>query len=66
MGIIEKICNSCSCNKQEAQEYLDDEIRNLRDLQAVDDLRYNDYEVACQSLGLDFDFVEYFITQLAC
>ena len=50
MGIIERICNSCSCNEQEAQEYLDDEIRNLRDLQLTNDLRYNDFEVACQSL----------------
>lgn len=66
MGIIQTICNTCSCNPTEAQEHLDAEIRNLRDLQAVDDLRYNDYEVACQSLGIDFDFVAYFITQLAC
>lgn len=66
MGIIERICNSCSCNEQEAQEYLDDEIRNLRDLQSVDDLRYDDFEVACQSLGLESDFVQYFIMQLTC
>lgn len=66
MGIIERICNSCSCNEQEAQEYLDDEIRNLRDLQSVDDLRYDDFEVACQSLGLESDFVQYFTMQLTC
>ena len=25
-NIIDLICNSCSCGKEEAQEYLDDEI----------------------------------------
>nr|DAE55323.1 MAG TPA: hypothetical protein [Caudoviricetes sp.] len=66
MGIIKRICNSCSCNEQEAQEYLDDEIRHLRDLQSVDDLQYDDFEAACQSLGLESDFVQFFILQLAC
>lgn len=32
-NIIDLICNSCSCGKEEAQEYLDDEIRNLQELQ---------------------------------
>lgn len=65
-NIIENICISCSCNEQEAKEYLDDEIRNLRELQSLDDLRYNDFEVACQSLGLESDFIQFFIMQLAC
>ncbi len=64
--IIENICNACSCNEEEAQEYLDDEVRNLRDLQDLDDLRDGDVETACSNLGLDLDYVVYFITQLAC
>lgn len=66
MEIIERICNSCSCNEQEAQEYLDDEIRNLRELQELNDLRESDIESACTDLGLELDYMEYFITRLAC
>ncbi len=65
-NIIENICISCSCKEQEAQEYLEDEMRNLRDLQSLDDLQESDIENACSSLGLDFDYMEYFITRLAC
>jgi hypothetical protein len=64
MDITERICNSCDCDKQEAQEYLNDELCNLRDLQSTDDIRYNDLEAACQNLGLESDFVQYFIMQL--
>ena len=52
-NIIDLICNSCSCGKEEAQEYLDDEIRNLQELQADNDLRGEDFEIACSNLGLD-------------
>ena len=34
-NIIDLICNSCSCNEQEAQEYLDDEVRNLQELKEL-------------------------------
>ena len=63
--IISLICNSCSCNKTEAQEYLDSEIRYLQELQDVDDLRAGDIETACSNLGLDLDYQEYFINRLA-
>lgn len=43
-NIIDLICNSCSCGKEEAQEYLDDEIRNLQELQEDNDLRSEDFE----------------------
>lgn len=55
-NIIELISNSCSCSQTEAQEYLDSEIRNLRELQEVDDLREDDIEMACSNLGLDLDY----------
>lgn len=64
-NIIELISNSCSCSQTEAQEYLDSEIRNLRELQEVDDLREDDIEMACSNLGLDLDYQEYFINRLA-
>ena len=64
-NIIDLICNSCSCVKEEAQEYLDDEIRNLQELQADNDLRGEDFEIACSNLGLDQDWQIYFINRLA-
>lgn len=63
--IIKTICNSCSCNETEAQEYLDDEIRNLRELSDLNDLRYEDMEQACADLGLENDYVQYFINVLS-
>ena len=64
-SIIRRICNSCSCNETEAQEYLDDEIRYLRELSGSDDLRYGDMEQSCADLGLENDYVQYFINVLA-
>ena len=64
-NIITLICNSCSCGKTEAQEYLDSELQNLRELQELDDLRESDIELACSNLGLDLDYQEYFINRLA-
>lgn len=64
-SIIKRICNSCSCNEQEACEYLDDEIRNLQELKELDDFRYSDMEVACDNLGLEQDHVQYFIHALS-
>lgn len=64
-NIIDLICNSYSCGKEEAQEYLDDEIRNLQELQEDNDLRSEDFEIACSNLGLDLDWQIYFINRLA-
>ena len=64
-NIINLICSSCNCSQAEAQEYLDFEIRNLRELQELDDLREDDIDMACSNLGLDFDYREYFINRLA-
>ena len=63
--IIETICRSCECKQAQAQDYLDDEIRNLRELRNLRDLRYSDMRNACDNLGLDSDYVEYFINTLA-
>ena len=64
-NIISLICNSCGCGQTEAQEYLDSEIRYLRELQEADDLREDDMETACLNLGLDLDYREYFINRPA-
>ena len=63
--IIETICRSCSCDALQAQEYLDGELRNLRDLRDMGDLRHSDLACACSGLGLDMDYVIYFIEALA-
>lgn len=64
-NIIDLICGSCGCDRQEAQEYLDAEIRYLQELQDANDLRDGDIEAACGNLGLDLDFQEYFVNRLA-
>ncbi|MFS2765758.1 hypothetical protein AAH034_17830, partial [Parabacteroides merdae] len=38
-NIISLIGSSCGCSQTEAREYLDSEIRYLRELQEADDLR---------------------------
>ena len=63
--IIKSICNSCSCNEQEAKEYLDDEVRNLQELRELNDFRYSDMEQSCTNLGLEQDYVQYFINILS-
>lgn len=52
INIIEQISNSCSCSHMEAQEYLDSEIRYLRELQEADDLREDDIEWCAATSGL--------------
>lgn len=40
--IIDRICTSCGCDKETAREYLDAEVRNLRELRNANDLREDD------------------------
>lgn len=51
-NIIELISNSCGCSQTEAQEYLDSEIRYLRELQEADDLRGDDIGWRAATSGL--------------
>ena len=44
--IIDRICTSCGCDKEAAREYLDAEVRNLRELRNANDLREGDLESA--------------------
>lgn len=58
--IIERICGSCGCNEATAKEYLNGEIRYLRDLQEVEDLHESDIELSCSGLGIETECMEYF------
>jgi hypothetical protein len=64
-SIISAICNSCGCDSEQAQEYLDDETGNLRELSDPGDLRYSDMETACDNPGLERGYIAYFINALA-
>jgi len=57
--IIERICGSCDCDEMTAKEYLDAEIRHLRQLHEVDDLRPSDIEQSCNDLGIETEYIEY-------
>jgi hypothetical protein len=57
-GIIDSIQIGCDCTAVEAQEYLDSELANLRELAELDDLRIDDFDTACSNLGIDLDYVE--------
>lgn len=58
--IIERICGSCNCDEATAKEYLNDEIRHLRELQEVNDLQESDIELSCSGLGIEAECIEYF------
>ena len=60
-NIISLIGSSCGCSQKEAREYLDSEIRYLRELQEADDLREDDMETACLNLGLDLPIRLYIV-----
>lgn len=64
-SIIDRITGSCSCSRKEAEEYLNGEIQSLRELKELDDLRFSDIITSCEGLGLEHDYVEYFIQVLA-
>ena len=44
--IIDRICTSCWCDKETAREYLDADVRNLRELCDANDLLEGDLESA--------------------
>ena len=58
--IIERICGYCNCDEATAREYLNDEIRHLRELQEVEDLQESDIEQSCKNLGFESECIEYF------
>lgn len=64
VNIVQLVSNSCSCSEDTAREYIEDELRNLDDLLKVNDLKVGDVEMACNNLGLDLDFMDYFIERL--
>ena len=65
MDIVELISTTCSCDGHTAQEYLKSEVRHLQELQDLGVLREEDCVMACCNLGLDYDYLEYFINRVA-
>ncbi len=65
MDIVDLISITCSCDGQTAQEYLEAEVQNLQELQELGDLREDDLYAACSNLGIEDDYVEYFINRVA-
>lgn len=63
-SIITAVMHGCNCSEQEAQEYLDSEVDNLRDYLEIGDFRNGDIATACHNLGIDADYETYFINQL--
>ena len=68
-NILDAICNTCSCSAEEAQEHLDNELRHLRELRELESeglgtLESRDFQYACENLGLESDYQDYFINQL--
>lgn len=63
--IIESICAVCHCTTRHAEEYLDNELIRLRALYDAGELCYGDLETACSSLGLEYDYAEYFLAAIA-
>lgn len=53
------------CGGLPAKEHLNNELRHLNELAELDDLRYDDIELSCSNLGIDNDYVEWFINNLA-
>lgn len=64
-NIIDAVMGACGCTKEDAQEYVDFEVRNLRELSDAGDLRSVDFTYACENLGLEMDWVYYFINRVA-
>lgn len=65
MDIVNLISTTCSCDGQTAQEYLEAEVRHLQELQELNNLREDDLYMACSNLGIEDDYVEYFINRVA-
>lgn len=62
--IEELVTKTCHCTKEKAREYIDDELRCLREYADSGDLRYADFEVACSDLGIENDYIEYFMSAM--
>ena len=65
-NLIALVMITCSCSMAQAQEYIDDELRNLTSIaQSEDGLEYRDIEYACENLGVESDWEEFFVNAMA-
>ena len=60
MDIVNLISTTCSCDKQTAQEYLEGGIVIFRNCRNLATSREDDLYMACSTLGIEDDYVEYF------
>lgn len=63
--VVTAVCRSCSCDEESAREYIEHEVNYLNELLELEDFRDSDIESACENLGIDLEFSEYFMSRLA-
>lgn len=64
-NLIALVAITCSCTSAQAQEYVDDELRNLTEIaQSEDGLEYRDIEYACENLSVESDWEEFFVNAM--
>lgn len=55
----------CHCMEADAKDYLKFEIENLKSLRDENDLHYEDFIDSCKGLGLDEDYISFFVLQVS-
>lgn len=63
--IFDAVAESCNCDREQASEYIAYELDNLKDLLSLGDLRFSDFETACNNLGIAQDYTDIFISNLS-
>jgi len=63
-NILYAIMAGCDCSSDKARQYLEDELRHLKELMDLGDFRPSDLVDACSDLGIDNSYVPYFISRL--
>jgi hypothetical protein len=64
MDIVETTQKSCDLTKEQAEHEVNSEVNNLRDLLYADDLRFSDFEDACENLGVETDNIDELMSRL--
>lgn len=59
--VIRRVMRSCDCCDEEAKELLDKEMETLAELCHMGQLREQDFELACATLGIGAECESYFI-----
>lgn len=54
--LVKAVMISCACEETDAIEYINSEVRNIRELMDLGDFRITDITDACMYLGLEADY----------